>query len=230
MRTLSEAVVGAFLLLVWLSACNQGPEKRANEWPPFVGWAQDNFRKNQSSLEALEAMLLASEFYEVKGGGAITVGVYSGPDDGHDREDILEGNNKWASHLRKASVFSVSREDGYTAYPTGIDPFWDKRDYQHVDGYSELIGTLTYIHIRNMDEEEVVCHARYQQSKCGACVVSLAPNWLAYYTWSAASFSPTNFAASSENSFEREEKEILARKAEESCYADWIDMTASSLK
>ncbi len=228
MQTLLAAGVGAVLLLVWVSACNQGTEKRANEWPPMLGWAEENFQENRDSLETLESMLLKSEFYEVKGGGGVIVGVYSSLDEGYDRLDIIDDDEEWAAHFRGATVFAVAKHDGYTAYPTGLNPFWDEKDYQHVDGHSELIGTLTYIHVRNMDEEEVVCHERHKISKCGACVVNIAPDWLAYYTWSAASFTPTSIEKSSEPKLEGEEIEGLSQQAYESCYSDWNEMIASS--
>jgi len=113
--------LSVILLLLSVSACNQGPKQRADEWPPLVGWAEENFLENRASLEALESMLLSSRYHEVAGSG-ITVGTYS-KTDGTTSEEIIEDNERWAHLLGTSTVFAVAREDGYTAYPTGLDPF-----------------------------------------------------------------------------------------------------------
>ena len=230
----APALVTIFLFFT-LSACDKGPQKRADEWPPMVGWAEENFRENQDSLEALESMLLASKYIEVYGPG-LTYGKYILPD-GTVREERIEENDAWLDRFRKSTVFAVAAEDGYTAYPTGLDPFSpdiviSSQNYEEVlasDEYQNmLIGTLTYIHDRESLEKPVSCDSSYKASKCGACIVDLASDWMAYFTWSAASFTPSRIEEESEGSLTPDEIDTLSDEAYEACFARWEELTTST--
>lgn len=206
--------------MVWISACEQGPRKRANEWPPMMGWAQENFQENRGSFEMLESKLLASEYDEVKG-GAITVGVYFGLDDSYDKEDIIDDDEEWATHLREATLFAVARLDGYTAYPTGLNPFWDEKDFQHVDGHSELFGTLTYIHSPVSDDETPLCRRDFSASRCGRCVVELAPEWYAFFTWVGGELIPETPEFDSQEDASASNSEEESALSLEMCFEEW---------
>jgi hypothetical protein len=233
MRTLLIPGLSIIVILAWVSACSQSPPHTAEEWPPLVGWAKQNFQESRASLEMLESMLLASKYEKVVRSD-VTVGKYPGPNG--EEEEIITNNEDWVAHMRKASVFAVSQDDGYTAYPTGRNPFSPNivsrsRHYEEIrasDAYKNmLVGTLAYIHLRSTDVEEVECQARFSESKCGACAVTLAPDWLAHYTWSAASFTRTGKEPDSDSTLSKDEIEARSRQAYESCSAKWQEMIAS---
>lgn len=223
------------LLFIALSACDQGPQKRTDEWPPMIDWAEENFRENRSSLEALESMLLASKYTEVFGPG-LTYGKYVLPD-GTVHEEHIEENDAWLDLFGKSTVFAVAADNGYTAYPTGLDPFSpdiviSSENYEEVLASDEhqnmLIGTLTYIHDRRSLQKPVPCETSYRASKCGACIVDLAPSWMAYFTWSAASFTPNRIEEESAGSLTQDEIDTLSDEAYEACFASWEKLTTST--
>lgn len=235
MRHLFAPALITSFLFVTLSACDQGPQKRADEWPPMVGWAQENFRENRSSLEALESMLLASKYTKVSGPG-LTYGEYFLPD-GTIHEERIEKKDAWLELFRKSTVFAVAAEDGYTAYPTGLNPFSpdiviSSQNYEEVlasDEYQNMLfGTLTYIHDRESLQKPVPCDTSHRASKCGACTVDLAPNWMAYFTWSAASLTPSRIEEESDGSLTQDEIDTLSDEAYEACFASWEKLTTSA--
>ena len=146
-------------------------------------WVRSNFEKNRETFVELSDAVKASEYRRVT---ASAIGAYATADDQGNRIHLSSDDATWWNdRILRIGVHSVSVRDfeaeRVTYFPTGGNPFWDKRDFD-LD-YQALDGTLTYINMNGSDEHVPSCDERFAESRCGMCVITLDQGWYAYYTW-----------------------------------------------